>query len=202
MIGRIQGILLEKQAPEILVDIQGVGYEIQVPMNTYYQLPEPGVEILLYTHFVVREDAQILFGFFQQSDRQLFRQLIRVNGVGPKMALAILSGMEAAEFALCVQSKDISSLTRLPGVGKKTAERLVIEMKDKVDSIPVTTEEHPGAETTSSEKMSIRRHQQDAVAALIALGYSQQQSEKAVKNVLQQAENSEQMIRLALQSVL
>jgi len=198
MIGRIQGVLLEKQAPQILVDIQGVGYDIQVPMNTYYQLPEPGVKILLHTHFVVREDAQILYGFYHLSDRHLFRQLIRVNGVGPKMALAILSGMNAEEFASSVINHDIAGLTRLPGVGKKTAERLVIEMKDKVE--PIEMDDSMPESEHSDTMTSNRQHERDAVSALVALGYSHQQSEKAVRNVSKQAQNSEQMIRLALKS--
>src|SRR6187401_3630447 len=132
MIGRIRGKLVHKQAPHILVEVGGVGYELQVPMTTLFQLPELGAEVALVTHFVVREDAQLLYGFIEEGDRSLFRQLIRVSGVGPKLALAILSGMDAHSFARCVQRDDISSLTALPGVGKKTAERLLVEMRDKL----------------------------------------------------------------------
>ncbi|HFB64849.1 MAG TPA: Holliday junction branch migration protein RuvA [Aeromonadales bacterium] len=202
MIGRIQGILLEKQAPELLIDIQGVGYEVQVPMTTYYQLPQVGEQIKLHTHFVVREDAQILYGFFSLSDRHLFRQLIRINGVGPKMALAILSGMNTAEFAALVLDNDVTGLTRLPGVGKKTAERLVIEMRDKVDVVDEHASDEPvnvGSEVSAAGKQ--RQSEKDAVAALVSLGYSPQQASKAVSRIAKTAENSEQMIRLALQSV-
>ena len=132
MIGRIRGTLVHKQPPDILVDVAGVGYEIQVPLTTLFRLPELGGEVLLLTHFVVREDAQLLYGFFDEQDRQLFRQLIKVSGVGPKLALTILSGMDSSSFARCVQRDDISSLVALPGVGKKTAERLLIEMRDKL----------------------------------------------------------------------
>ena len=126
MIGRIRGTLLEKQAPELLVDVQGVGYEIQVSLTTYFSLPAPGEAVTLHTHFVVREDAQQLFGFATLAERGLFRALVKVTGVGPKMALAILSGMTPAEFARCVAGNDVNTLVRLPGVGRKTAERLVV----------------------------------------------------------------------------
>src|SRR5690606_22350349 len=132
MIGRISGILLEKQAPRLLVDVAGVGYEIDVPMTTLYKLPEMGQPVVLHTHFVVREDAQLLYGFFDWAERELFRLLIKVNGVGPKMALAILSGIEGSEFVRCVQDHDINTLVRIPGVGKKTAERLLVEMQDRL----------------------------------------------------------------------
>ena len=133
MIGRIRGILVDKQPPDILVEVGGVGYELQVPMTTLFQLPGLGSEVSLLTHFVVREDAQLLYGFIDERDRHLFRQLIKVSGVGPKLALTILSGMDAGSFARCVQRDDISSLVALPGVGKKTAERLLVEMRDKLN---------------------------------------------------------------------
>ena len=132
MIGRIRGSLVYKQPPDILVEVGGVGYELQVPMTTLFQLPELGSEVSLVTHFVVREDAQLLYGFIDERDRSLFRQLIKVSGVGPKLALTILSGMDSTSFARCVQRDDISSLIALPGVGKKTAERLLVEMRDKL----------------------------------------------------------------------
>lgn len=204
MIGRIQGILLEKQAPELLIDIQGVGYEVQVPMTTYYQLPQVGDQVKLHTHFVVREDAQILYGFFALGDRHLFRQLIRINGVGPKMALAILSGMNTLEFASMVLNNDVIGLTRLPGVGKKTAERLVIEMRDKVEAVDDSDNDEDVNMATAGEVSAAgkqRQAEKDAVAALVSLGYSPQQASKAVSRIAKTAENSEQMIRLALQSV-
>ena len=131
MIGQIRGKLIGRQAPEILVEVGGVGYEIQVPMTTLYKLPEMGQEVTLLTHFVVREDAQQLFCFICAADRRLFRALIKVSGVGPRLALTLLSGMDASEFARCMQRDDVTALVALPGVGRKTAERLLVEMKDK-----------------------------------------------------------------------
>ena len=132
MIGRIRGTLAEKQPPEILVDVAGVGYEIHMPMTSFYQLPAVGEEVVVYTHFVVREDAQLLFGFADKMERGLFRELIKANGVGPKLGLAILSGMSASQFLASVQNEDVSALVSLPGIGKKTAERLVVELKDRL----------------------------------------------------------------------
>ena len=133
MIGRIRGNLVHKQPPVILVEVGGVGYEIQVPMTTLFQLPELGAPVSLVTHFVVREDAQLLYGFIDERDRVLFRLLIKVNGVGPKLALTILSGMDATNFVRCVQRDDMASLVALPGVGKKTAERMILELGGKLD---------------------------------------------------------------------
>ena len=132
MIGRIRGTVAQKQPPDILVEVGGVGYELQVPMTTLFQLPELGSEVSLLTHFVVREDAQLLYGFIDERDRGLFRQLIKVSGVGPKLALTILSGMDADSFTRCVHREDVAALVALPGVGKKTAERLLVEMRDKL----------------------------------------------------------------------
>jgi Holliday junction DNA helicase RuvA len=132
MIGQIRGIILEKQAPQLTVDVHGVGYEIDAPMSTFYQLPDAGKEVRLYTHFVVREDAQLLYGFYTQEERHLFRTLLKVNGVGPKLALTILSSASPDEFVRSVLNNDTDSLVKLPGIGKKTAERLVIEMRDKL----------------------------------------------------------------------
>ncbi|HAD40257.1 MAG TPA: Holliday junction branch migration protein RuvA, partial [Plesiomonas shigelloides] len=131
MIGRLRGLVVEKQPPEVLLDVNGVGYEIQLPMTCFYDLPDIGQEAIIFTHFVVREDAQLLFGFNNKQERALFRELLKTNGVGPKLALAILSGMSAAQFVGAVEREDISTLVKLPGVGKKTAERLIVEMKDR-----------------------------------------------------------------------
>ena len=139
MIGRLQGRVLDKQAPDLLLDVQGVGYEVLVSLSTFFAVPDIGETVTLHTHFVVREDAQLLFGFAELSERSLFRHLIKVNGVGPKMALAILSGMSATEFALCVHNNDVATLVKLPGVGKKTAERLVIEMRDRIGDIDASS---------------------------------------------------------------
>ena len=132
MIGRLIGTLAVKQPPEILLDVNGVGYEVQLPMTSFYQLPNVGETATVFTHFVVREDAQLLYGFIDVSERTLFRELIKANGVGPKLALTILSGMSAAQFMQCVKLEDVTSLVKLPGVGKKTAERLVVELRDKL----------------------------------------------------------------------
>ena len=201
MIGRIRGVLLEKQAPDILVDVQGVGYEIQAPMSTIYQLPAMGKDVVLHTHLVVREDAQLLYGFFSLQERSMFRSLIRINGVGPKMALAILSGMAVDEFARTISNGDIATLTRMPGVGKKTAERLVVEMKDRLgdwggDLVPVDLP----ADAPKGE----RQLTQEAETALIALGYKPQEAARLISAALKgnpQITRSEELIRLALRSV-
>src|SRR5690554_3889750 len=132
MIGRLRGTLLEKKAQEVLVDVHGVGYEVQMPMTSIFQLPAPGEEVTLLTHLVVRDDAHVLYGFADEKERELFRILIRVTGVGPKLALTILSGIESDDFVVCVHNNDINTLIRLPGVGRKTAERLVMEARDKL----------------------------------------------------------------------
>ena len=179
MIGRLKGILISKTPPHLLVDVQGVGYEVEAPMSTFYQLPAVDSEVVLHTHLIVREDAHILCGFATDSERRLFRNLIRITGVGAKLALAILSGMSADEFARCVQDNDVASLTRLPGVGKKTAERLIIEMRDRL------ADWHAGRE---------------AVSALIALGYRPQEASRMVQSVDSEGLSSEAIIREALKA--
>lgn len=201
MIGRIRGVLLEKQAPDILVDVQGVGYEIQAPMSTIYQLPAAGKDVILHTHLVVREDAQLLYGFYTLQERSMFRSLIRISGVGPKMALAILSGMAVDEFARTVSTADIAALTRMPGVGKKTAERLVVEMKDKLgDWAGELTPAGLPADAPRGE----RQLTQEAETALIALGYKPQEAARLISAALKanpQITRSEELIRFALRSV-
>lgn len=206
MIGRIRGVLLEKQAPDILVDVQGVGYELQVPMSTIYQLPAQGQQVQLYTHLVVREDAQLLYGFFEQRERLLFRNLIRISGVGPKMALVILSGMAVEEFVRTVNANDVSAMARMPGIGKKTAERLIVEMRDKLQSWEVPgviagADVSPGQ---LSAEGSQRKMTADAETALVALGYKPQEAARVVMQILKQHDdlaNSEELIRLALRSM-
>jgi Holliday junction DNA helicase RuvA len=201
MIGQIRGILIEKKPPEILVDVGGLSYELQIPMSTVYQLPEVGSELRLHTHFVVREDAQLLYGFYDLKDKTLFRALIRVNGVGPKMALAILSGMAADEFARTVRENDVAAMTRMPGIGSKTAERLIVEMRDRLtewDDAEATAA-LPGA-TQSTSAMG-----KEAETALIALGYKPQQAARSVAIVLKsdpEVPDSESLIRLALKGML
>ncbi|MEO0438008.1 MAG: Holliday junction branch migration protein RuvA [Pseudomonadota bacterium] len=199
MIGRIAGRLLHKQAPDILVDVGGVGYELQVPMSTFFQLPELGAEVVLVTHHAVREDAQLLYGFAAERDRELFRHLIKVSGVGPKLGLAILSGMDGDSFAQVVQAGDVSSLVALPGVGKKTAERLVIEMRDRLkDWSSSASGESPRNEVPKSSD-----HLADAEGALIALGYKPTEAARLVAAVADDTIlDSEELIRLALRSTV
>lgn len=162
MIGRIQGKILEKIPPHILVNCNGVGYEIEVPMTTFYDLPEVGNEVVLLTHFLVREDAQLLFGFATDQERIIFRKLLKVNGIGAKASLSILGGMTVNELTHSIQTQDVNSLTKIPGIGKKTAERLILELKDKFSDTEFATSKNQG----SSELSDIQN-------ALLALGYNQ-----------------------------
>ena len=194
MIARLEGELLDKQAPCVLIDVNGVGYEVNVSLNTLVSLPEIGANLALLTHFVVREDAQTLYGFISSRERKLFRALIKVNGVGPKMALGILSGMTVDEFSTAVFSEDIGLLVKLPGVGKKTAERLVIEMRDIIDSVGLTS-----AIDSSNENKDVRL---EAEGALISLGYKQQDVSKIMSKLdLKSVSTAEDIIRLALKSI-
>ncbi|ABM00046.1 Holliday junction branch migration protein RuvA [Shewanella amazonensis] len=205
MIGRLKGILVEKHAPEVLIDVGGVGYELQMPLTSFYELPLPGAEVIVYTHFVVREDAQLLYGFIHKEERSLFRLLIKANGVGPKLALTILSGMTAKEFIGCLERDDIATLIKLPGVGKKTAERLLVEMRDKLKSL---MEASMGAEREFVLKSNFTPApvaatvEEDAIAALLSLGYKPQQASKAVSSAFQEGMDPEQLIKAALKSML
>lgn len=198
MIGRLRGKLIEKQAPHLLIDVGGVGYEVEAPMTTIYKLPELHEEVTLYTHLHVREDAQLLFAFGEERERQLFRTLIKVNGVGAKMALTILSGMEADEFAQCIADGDAARLTRLPGVGKKTAERLIIEMRDRLKDWQSSPKSGPGSVDRSIE-MNVEPSD-EAVSALIGLGYKPQEASKYVLAVVADDMSSEDIIREALKA--
>ncbi|MEZ7831679.1 MAG: Holliday junction branch migration protein RuvA [Gammaproteobacteria bacterium] len=198
MIGRIRGVLVDKKPPEIQIDVAGICYEVQVPMSTLYQLPELGKEITLHTHFVVREDAQLLYGFFEEKDKSMFRSLIKINGVGPKMALGILSSMEANEFVRAVRSNDINAMVKMPGIGKKTAERLLIEMRDRLKD---WDGEEGGTQVPVSAGASITS---DAETALISLGYKPQQAAHAIAAVLKtnpEIQGSEELIRHSLKSM-
>lgn len=201
MIGRLKGVLLEKQAPHLLVDVQGVGYDVLAPMTTFYQLPEVGATVVLHIHFAVSETAQQLFGFSSQEDRVLFRQLIKVSNVGPKMALGILSGMDSGEFVRCVMANNLNALVQLPGVGKKTAERLVVEMRDRLRDWSGSS---PAATTVKEAAGAQSQVLADAESALIALGYKPTEAAKAINAVLagQVVERSEELIRLALRSMM
>lgn len=201
MIGRIRGVLIEKKPPEIQIDVAGICYEVQVPMSTLYQLPDVGAELTLHTHFVVREDAQLLYGFFEEKDKAMFRSLIKINGVGPKMALGILSSMEADEFVRAVRANDINAMVKMPGIGKKTAERLLIEMRDRLADWSSDSESGADAQPSSSSPSSITN---DAETALVSLGYKPQQAAHAIAQVLKanpEIADSEQLIRLSLKSM-
>ena len=201
MIGRLRGTILEKQAPHILLDVGGVGYEIDAPMTTFYELPATGNEVVLYTHLAVREDAHKLYGFVSKTDRSLFRALIKVSGVGAKMALALLSGMAANEFVNTIRNKDVDSLVKIPGVGKKTAERLVVEMGDRLkDWQGGTVGTEPNVISTNVSELP-DNSTQDAISALISLGYKPQQASMMVLKVDSNACSSEEIIRQALKSV-
>jgi Holliday junction DNA helicase RuvA len=200
MIGRLTGILLEKQPPQLLVDVNGVGYEVEAPMSTFYQLPAIGDKVTLHTHLIVREDAQLLCGFATPVERQLFRHLIKVNSVGAKLALSILSGISASEFARYVQEKDSAALTRLPGVGKKTAERLIIEMRDRLDDLPV--ELLPSVAASATSVAQTTSAERDAMSALVALGYKPQEASRLLQHVDSEGLESEAIIRLALKAAV
>ncbi|ALO46626.1 Holliday junction branch migration protein RuvA [Pseudohongiella spirulinae] len=206
MIGRITGTLLEKKAPELLVDVAGIGYEVQAPMSTFYQLPATGQGVVLHTHLVVREDAHQLFGFFEQQERELFRALIKVNGIGPKVALAILSGVPADEFVRLVHSNDVTALTKIPGIGKKTAERLVLDMRDRLKSWQISSAgEDASALPGFSEQSDARQGSEEAETALIALGYKPAEAARMVVRVMRdkpELNRSEDIIRLALRAML
>ncbi len=206
MIGRLRGTLLEKQPPEILLEVNGVGYEVQLPMSCFYELGDIGNEAVIYTHFVVREDAQLLYGFNNKMERLMFRELIKVNGVGPKLALAILSGMTANQFANCVEHDDINSLVKLPGVGKKTAERLLVEMRDRLKNWithDLFTPEADKALLEQSQSPSATGNAiEEAEEALIGLGYKAAQVSKMIKQVAQPSMSCEQIIRQALRATL
>lgn len=198
MIGRLRGEIVAKQPPRLLLDVNGVGYDLESPMSTFYDLPAVGEQVTLITHFAVREDAQNLYGFLRESDRALFRNLLKVTGVGARMALAILSGMDARRFALCVQQQDITALTRLPGIGKKTAERLVMEMRDRVD-IPAEGLQAKAAEPMVGAAQGSAL--EDAVSALVALGYKPVEANRMARAVDDGATTSEEIIRAALKLV-
>jgi Holliday junction DNA helicase RuvA len=210
MIGRIQGVLIDKTPPDVLVDVNGVAYEIQLPMTSFYQLPNIGELATIYTHFVVREDAQLLFGFSDTSERALFRELIKANGVGPKLACTILSGMSAQDFVQCVIHEDVTNLVKLPGVGKKTAERLVVELKDKLEKLSRSDTHFDSGASGIVANNPIQRPtlkgdahaKNEALSALLALGYKPLQAEKVIKQVYTEGMTSEQAIRESLKAMV
>lgn len=199
MIGFLRGKLIHKAPPQLLLDVQGVGYEVEAPMTTFYDLPALGEEVRLHTHLVVREDAHILFGFAKESERHLFRILIKVNGVGPKLALTILSGQSADEFYRCVQDNDVKSLVRLPGVGQKTAERLVVEMRGR---LPDMSHLSPAERSNAAVQATANSPKQEAISALCALGYKPQDASRMVQAIAGDDKSCEDIIRQALQGTI
>lgn len=196
MIGRLHGILVEKRPPLLVIDCHGVGYEVEAPMTTIWALPEVNQPVALYTHLAVREDAHLLYGFVSERERALFRSLLKVNGVGTRMALVILSGMDADAFAQCVQTGDVQRLTALPGIGRKTAERLMVEMRDRVGA----GEAAPAVGGTRAPRAA--DPVEDAVAGLIALGYKPQEASRYVHEIDAAGLRSEDIIRQVLKSLL
>ncbi len=201
MIGRLRGTLAEKQPPHLMLEVNGVGYELEVPMTTLYRLPNVGEAVVLHTHLVIREDAHLLYGFAEKRERELFRELIRLNGVGPKLALALMSGLEVDELVRCVQAQDASVLVKIPGVGKKTAERLLVELKDRFKAwqslpsiAPLVVESGPSVAVSTVES--------DAVSALIALGFKPAEASRAVAAIEDSDLSSEELIRRALKGMI
>ncbi|MCB2263979.1 MAG: Holliday junction branch migration protein RuvA [Candidatus Thiosymbion ectosymbiont of Robbea hypermnestra] len=199
MIGRLRGTLVYKHPPRLMLEVGGVGYELEAPMSTFYDLPPVGESVTLVTHLTVREDTQVLYGFLHAGDRTLFRDLLKVSGVGARMALAILSGMDAQRFALCVRQEDIAALTRLPGIGKKTAQRLVVEMRDRVDAKPSGLP--AGAASPPPPGEAGDAALRDAVDALTALGYKPADANRMARSVDDGNKTSEEIIRAALKAV-
>jgi len=203
VIGRLRGTLAEKQPPHLIIDVNGLGYELEVPMTTLYRLPPVGQPVTLHTHLVVREDAQLLYGFTERREREFFRELIRLNGVGPKLALALMSGLDVDELVRCVQAQDTSALVKVPGVGKKTAERLLVELKDRFkawETVPsmfqLVSDGPQGASAPAPTAET------DAVSALISLGYKPQEASKAVSAIKEKGLSSEELIRRALKGMI
>jgi Holliday junction DNA helicase RuvA len=195
MIGSVRGRLSSKTPPQLTVDVGGLGYELEAPMSTFFTLPAIGSEVRLLTHLVVREDAHILYAFATEDERRLFRSLIKVSGVGPKIALALLSGINVEAFALCVQSQDIAALTRVPGIGRKTAERLVVEMRDRLGPPAQSTQPAaPGASVANPEA--------EAFGALVALGYRPAEATRLLKAAGPGTHSTEELIRRALQGAI
>ena len=199
MIGQLHGILLSKQPPALMLNVQGVGYELEAPMTTFYDLPQEGSELMLHTHLVVREDAQLLFGFSTENQRNLFRHLLKISGIGPRVGLAILSGLSVTEFRLCINCEDVVRLTRVPGIGRKTAERVILELRGK--QLPGMSGDEDAAVAGGSDEVRA-----DAISALTALGYRAKDAEKVIGQLADQSDaaeklSSESLIRQALQAM-
>ena len=193
MIGQVHGKLVYKQPPRLLVDVAGIGYELEAPMTAFYNLPETGSEVCLHTHLVVRDDAHLLYGFTEQRQRDVFRHLLKVNGVGPRVALAILSGLTVEDLVACVSAADAAMLTRVPGIGRKTAERLIVDLRDRLDGIEGSASSFVGTRPLTPEH--------DAVSALVALGYRQTDAARAIRATASDDAGVEELIRAALASL-
>ena len=194
MIGRLRGTLVRKEPPALVVDVGGVGYELEAPMTTFYELPPVGETVSLFTHLVVREDAHLLYGFAREAQRRQFRALLKISGVGPRVALAVLSGLTEEELARCIAKEDVARLTQVPGIGRKTAERLIVELRDKLPE--------PGAAPTAATPSVVERDPVgEAVSALIALGYKAQEASRAVRGVSSHGLSTEEIIRQALRDM-
>jgi holliday junction DNA helicase RuvA len=191
MIGSVRGRIASKAPPQLTVEVGGLGYELEAPMSTFFHLPGVGEDVHLLTHLVVREDAHTLYGFATEDERRLFRSLIKVSGVGPKIALALLSGISVSAFAECVQREDVTALTRVPGVGRKTAERLIVEMRDRLTATPST----PGAASDAA----VTTPESEAFGALVALGYRPAEATRLLKAAGPGTHSTEELIRRALQ---
>jgi holliday junction DNA helicase RuvA len=193
VIGHLRGRLVRKAPPALIVDVNGVGYELEAPMSTFYRLPELGGDVELHTHLVVREDAHLLYGFATEEERRLFRDLLRVTGIGPKIGLALLSGIDVDTFMRCVEAQDVTALTRIPGIGRKTAERLLVEMRDRIRALG----QLPSAAPRSDAEAGARA---EAYAALVALGYRPVEVNRLLQSVDQEGAGTEELIRRALQA--
>lgn len=196
MISRLSGILFSKQPPLLVIDVNGVGYEVEAPLSVFYDLPENGKPVVILTHLSITDSSHTLYGFSSEAERTLFRQLLKISGIGAKLALTILSGATGAELAQFVADRDTASLTRLPGIGKKTAERIIIELRDKLDNLPLESSSLPGAGPVANDAVS------EAKNALIALGYKPQEAIRMARAVATPDMETEEIIRLALQSMV
>jgi Holliday junction DNA helicase RuvA len=194
MIGSVRGRIASKTPPQLTVDVGGLGYELEAPMSTFFLLPQVGEEVRLLTHLVVREDAHILYAFGTEGERRLFRSLIKVSGVGPKIALALLSGISVEAFSMCVQNQDIASLTKVPGIGRKTAERLVVEMRDRLAP--------PETAFSISDNPTAANPEAEAFGALVALGYKPAEATRLLKTAGPGTHSTEELIRRALQGAV
>lgn len=196
MIGRLSGTLVAKHPPGLMIDVGGVGYELEAPMSTFYELPEAGKPVVLFTHYAVKEDAVALYGFHRESERLLFRTLLKISGIGAKTALAILSGASVDEFARLVQVGDVAALVRIPGIGKKTAERIVVELRDRVEGMAVPTLAGGAGRAAPVDPVG------EASVALQALGYKPAEVSRLVAKVAETGDTSEAIIRKALKAAL